>query len=182
MEITFMRHFETKGNIERRYVGTTDEDIIEKYIKEYPQVEMVFSSPLRRCRQTAHLIYPNAPVVVIEDLKETDFGEFEYKNYEELKSNKNYLRWLESNGELPFPNGENRTDFINRNVAAFLKCITMANHCEKISFVIHGGSIMAILSQFTINKNFYDFQIKNGCGFITKYENGGLQVMGELDG
>ncbi|MGE4214420.1 MAG: histidine phosphatase family protein [Anaerotignaceae bacterium] len=182
MEITFIRHFKTKGNLEKRYVGTTDENIIENEIKPiYPQADMIFSSPLLRCLQTARFIYGDTPICVEEDLTETDFGEFEYKNYEELKENKDYLRWLESNGEIPFPKGESRANFIKRSVEGFFKCIGKAQECEKITFVIHGGGIMAILSQLTDNKNFYNFQCKNGCGFITKYENGRFSVTGEIN-
>ena len=182
MEITFIRHFKTKGNLEKRYVGTTDEDIIKEEVKIiYPRADMVFSSPLERCLQTAILIYGNIPLFIEENLRETDFGEFEYKNYEELKENKEYLLWLESDGIVPFPNGESREDFIKRSLIGFYKCIEMANKCEKITFIVHGGSIMAILSQLTENKNFYDFQCGNGCGFIAKYENGMLRVIGEIN-
>jgi Fructose-2,6-bisphosphatase len=182
MKITFIRHFKTNGNIEKRYVGTTDEDIISQELKiKYPKAEMVFTSPLKRCLQTARVIYGDMPICIEENLREMNFGEFEYKNYEELKENKNYLCWLDSGGKIPFPKGENPEDFIKRSVAGFFKCIAKAQDCEKITFVIHGGSIMAILSQLTENRSFYDFQSKNGCGFITNYEYGRLVVTGEIN-
>lgn len=182
MEITFIRHFKTKGNLEKRYVGTTDEDIIEQEIKiGYPKADMVFSSPLKRCLQTSKLIYGNKPLCIEENLRETDFGKFEYKNYEELKENNDYLLWIESNGKIPFPNGEKLEDFIDRSVLGFYESVEKAKECEKITFIVHGGNIMAILCQLSDNKNFYDFQCGNGCGFITKYENGRLRVTGEIN-
>ncbi|MEA5082628.1 MAG: histidine phosphatase family protein [Lachnospiraceae bacterium] len=182
MEITFIRHFKTKGNLEKRYVGTTDEDIIEQEVRiGYPNADMVFSSPLKRCIQTAKVIYSDMSLCIEKELRETDFGEFEYKNYGELKDNKDYLLWLESNGIISFPNGERREDFIKRSVSGFYKCVEKAKECEKLAFIVHGGNIMAILSQLTDNKNFYDFQCGNGCGFITKYENGSLRVTGEFN-
>lgn len=182
MEITFIRHFKTKGNLEKRYVGTIDEDIVEQEVKiKYPKADMVFSSPLKRCIQTAKLIYGDVPMCIEENLRETDFGEFEYKNYEELKENKDYMLWIESNGIIPFPNGEGREDFIKRSVLGFYKCVEKAKEYEKITFVVHGGNIMAILSRLTDNKSFYDFQCGNGCGFITKYENGMIRVTGEIN-
>lgn len=36
------------------------------------------------------------------DFRECDFGIFEGKNYEELKENRDYQRWLDSGGVLPF--------------------------------------------------------------------------------
>lgn len=182
MEITFIRHFKTKGNLEKRYVGTTDEDIVKREVKiRYPKADMVFSSPFKRCIQTAKLIYANMPLCIEENLRETDFGEFEYKNYEELKGNREYLLWLESNGTIPFPKGESRENFIKRSVLGFYNCLEKAKECKKISFVVHGGNVMAILSQLTDNKNFYDFQCRNGCGFITRYENYSLSVTGEIN-
>ena len=53
MKIYLIRHGKTKGNLEERYIGRTDEPLCEagrenlkKY--QYPQVEMVFTSPMKR--------------------------------------------------------------------------------------------------------------------------------------
>ena len=64
-QIHLIRHAVTKGNLEGRYIGHTDEsvceegmaqlkDIMENY-GEYPQVDAVFSSPLKRCTETAKI-------------------------------------------------------------------------------------------------------------------------------
>ena len=52
---------------------------------EYPQVDAVFSSPLKRCTETAKVIYPDRNPIVLDDLREYDFGEFEGKTAEELQ-------------------------------------------------------------------------------------------------
>ena len=40
---------------------------------------------MMRCRETAEILFPGQVLCVQEGLQETDFGDFEYKNYEELK-------------------------------------------------------------------------------------------------
>ena len=89
--ITFIRHGKTAGNLTNCYIGVTDEPLIiegEDEIRKriYPEADIVFSSPLLRCIETAGLIYPNQKPVVIDELKETNFGRFEGKNYKDLSN------------------------------------------------------------------------------------------------
>lgn len=108
LKMLLIRHSQTEGNAKNRYIGTTDEPLNEAGIQLvsgvfYPEVETVFVSPLRRCVQTAEIIYPKHPLYPIEELSECDFGEFENKNYLELSDNPRYQEWVDSNGTLPFP-------------------------------------------------------------------------------
>ena len=98
MEITLIRHFMTQGNIERRYIGTTDEPLQpgQPVRRRYPAAGAVAVSPLRRCMETAERIYPDVKKYVCRELRECDFGMFENKNYEELKDHPDYQRWLDS--------------------------------------------------------------------------------------
>ena len=88
MKVYLIRHGMTKGNEEKRYVGgRTDEHISREGMlsllgKTYPKVQQVFVSPMRRCMETAALLYPGKEMTVIEEFRETDFGRFENKNYE----------------------------------------------------------------------------------------------------
>ena len=46
-----------------------------------------------------------------------------------------------------------------------------------MAFVVHGGTIMSILEAFAEEKkNYYDWQVKNGCGYVasTDCENGAI--------
>lgn len=155
MKIILIRHGMTEGNLKRRYIGTTDEDLINTdCLKgDYPKCERVVASPLKRCIQTAEYIYPNVDIEICDKLKECDFGDFENKSYEDLKDNPDYQKWLDSNGELPFPNGETHEDFKNRCKDGFFESLTERD----TAFVIHGGSIMAIMQKL-FGGNFYDYQ------------------------
>ena len=181
MKVILIRHFATKGNLEKRYVGITDEDILEASAKDYPECGVVFSSPLKRCVQTAKAIYGCSPVIHT-GLSETDFGKFEYRNFEELKNDSYYKRWIESGGKLPFPDGESMEEFSVRTVRAFYECIRAAENMKekRAAFVMHGGSIIAVLSTFT-GRCFYNFHVKNGGGYICGFENGRLSITGEIN-
>ena len=173
MNVCLIRHSKTKGNLRKAYIGSTDEDILEFSVSDdnkklYPLADCVFSSPLKRCRRTAEIIYPNALIVTEENLRECDFGEFENKNFDDLKNNKNYQKWIDSNGITPFHGGEDGTDFRNRCVTAFLNVLEISEkkNYNNISIVAHGGTIMAILEHFyKPHKAFYCWQAENLNGF-----------------
>ena len=64
MKLIFIRHGKTAGNLERRYIGRTDEPLCDEGIaeilgKEYHDADIVVASPMKRCVQTAELIYPH---------------------------------------------------------------------------------------------------------------------------
>lgn len=175
MQIFFIRHGSTAGNLERRYVGTTDEALTAEAVRELrlrrgslPVPDVVFVSPLQRCMQTAKILFPEAQKVTLPGLRECDFGEFEYKNYEELRGCKVYQSWIDSGGTTGFPGGESREEFTKRCCAAFeTGCReAMQQGAKRAAFVVHGGTIMAILDKYSIpHKDYFDWQVKNGGGF-----------------
>lgn len=87
----------------------------------FPKAGQVFSSPMIRCLETAEILYPGLQPIVIPEWEEIDFGDFEYKNFQELQNSKAYQSWLASNGTLPFPRGESREDFCLRCRKGFWK-------------------------------------------------------------
>ena len=183
MQILWIRHGKTLGNVQRRYVGRTDEGLTDeaKLCLQKKQVLMqdlcvqteggrnpgkwyhagafvpdyVYSSPMMRCRETAEILFPGQVLCVQEGLQETDFGDFEYKNYEELKENPAYQAWIDSGGQMMVPNGESGAGFRHR--------------------CCHGGTIMSVLERYgRPEKSFYEWQIANGCGILTEtIEEGG---------
>lgn len=178
IKIVMIRHFATEGNLQKRYIGVTNEPICEcqkdgtnPFI--YPNVQGVFASPLLRCQQTARLIYPYIPLYCCNDFRECDFGEFENKNYIELKDNKNYQTWIHSNGALPFPGGENPEHFKARTNEEFYKVLQMSIKLgyKAIALIVHGGTIMSILERYAAQKReFYSWNVENGNGYIGEFD------------
>ena len=176
MKIYMIRHGATKGNIEHRYVGITDEPILPEVVreiyldklkyKELNKVKKVYVSPMLRCRETARLIFPKASLIEVEDFRECDFGEFEYKNYEELNGDSRYQHFIDTEGREGFPGGEGRDEFIERCANAFRKLLEQESDTA-VAMVVHGGTIMSILDKFSEpHKDYYLWQVKNLCGYV----------------
>ena len=172
MKWILVRHGLTQGNLEGRYIGCrTDEELCDQGIAQLkalrlPPVRHVFTSPMRRCLESAKILYPDVPAEIITDFRECHFGAFENKNYEELKEREDYLRWLSSGGTLPFPGGESQASFRARCVRAFEQ-LKRQNFQEDCALIVHGGTIMAIMHHFARpSGNYYDFQLRNGEGYI----------------
>ena len=172
MKWILIRHGKTRGNLEGRYIGfRSDETLCPEGIEElkqgtYPAVRRVYASPMRRCLETAALLYPDVPVEVVPDFWECDFGEFEGKNYAELNGRGDYQAWIDSGGELPFPGGESRMEFAARCLEAYQEIRKKAPQ-EDCALIVHGGTVMAIMEKYALPPgSFYDYQVPNGCGFI----------------
>lgn len=180
--LVFIRHGQTQANKERRYLGKKDESLLEsgkevllsyKEQNIYPTVEYLFTSPMKRCVETANILYPELCPVVIPEWEEMDFGRFENKNYEELKDDIQYQAWLESGGVLDFPEGESREKFILRCNRGFMRiCDVVRQDIESdrsksvwVGMIVHGGTIMALLSLYG-EKQYFDYQVLNGRGYI----------------
>ena len=175
IEIVLIRHSYTKMNEEHRYLGKKDESLSElgKELAMSKQIYTdlgVFSGPMKRCVETANLIFNNKDIIEIPEWTEIDFGDFEGKNYNELKGNPDYKRWIDSGGTIAFPNGERREDFISRSKCGFDNVIeymrTRTGFCEdgscsvhKVYSVLHGGNIMAIMYSL-LGGDYFDYQVK----------------------
>ena len=157
-DMALIRHGMTPGNEEHRYIGRTDEPLSQKGREQlltlqkkgvYPAAACVAASPLERCRQTAELLYPGQAPCVFDQFREMDFGAFEGHNYEELKADVRYQAWIDSNGTLPFPQGESREQFQRRCVEGFCELLKEVWTREKLpaslALIVHGGTIMALL-------------------------------------
>ena len=190
MRIVFIRHGTTQSNIEKRFVGITDDPLCDFGIRElcanvqkkiYPEVSTVISSPLQRCIQTAELIYPDKSLCLDTDLQECHFGDFEGKNHNDLCNNADYQRWLSAEERTGFPNGETYAKFKERCIKGVLRNIERFKECDSLAFVTHGGTIMTVLETLARpKKGFYDYILQNGCGYLCRFANGILQVTEEI--
>ena len=176
MKILFIRHGLTKGNLEKRYIGTTDEPLCDDGIaalkmQKYPQCEVLICSPMKRCIQTAELIYPLQDYLLEAELRECSFGDFEGKNYTELSENADYQRWIDSGGELSFPNGESSQNFRKRCISAFESMVSRYKKVGSAAFIVHGGTIMSILEKYAVpHRDYFDWHCENGHGYICKWD------------
>ena len=159
VDLTLIRHGQVQANIEKRYIGSTDMSLtvngmksLEKLNKAqiYKTPDYLFCSPMSRCKMTCDILFPDKVYTVIDEFHEMDFGSFEMKNYQELKDNAYYQRWIDSNGTIAFPEGESRQEFVLRCMSGFDKMLSKTCCC------VESDSIRLINSPLKItidNKN-----------------------------
>lgn len=172
MKVILIRHGKTPGNEEGRYIGETDESLsrqgereLQEMRERCPRAELLFSSPMKRCIETASILYPELSPLLLPELRERSFGRYEGKNYQELERDDAYQGWLRSGGSLPFPDGEREEEVRERILRGFRKIerILREQSAEDTAAAVitHGGVVMTLLSEKR-GGNFYDYQIKNG--------------------
>lgn len=178
LKIWLIRHGMTEGNRYQRYIGVTDEPLCEEGREllrkfTYPKQQAVFVSPLKRCLETAAILFDDPKVRIIDQLAECDFGEFENKNYKELSGDPRYQEWIDSNGILAFPGGESKEECAVRNLEGFQRAVTacIREEITEAALVVHGGTIMNIMEQYVLpKKEFYEWHVGNGCGYLVELD------------
>lgn len=193
INLTLIRHGKTPSNREHRYLGVTEEALsgegrkqleilAEKDILKKPW--LLFISPMLRCQESAGILFPGRKAYPIEEWREMNFGAYEGKNYEDLKNDSYYQKWIDSNGTLPFPEGESQQEYIKRCHRGLLTATKIIqkeiaenqiaeSQPRNITAVVHGGTIMALL-HILAGGNYFDYQVKNGGGYCCK-----LRLCGE---
>ena len=182
MKILFIRHGLTAGNLEKRYIGSTDEPLCSEGIAQLKELklqdcEAVICSPMKRCIQTAEILFHHSGYLTAEELRECDFGDFEDMNYKELSENADYQKWIDSGGTLPFPKGEAPQDFCRRCVKAFDSIVKEYDAAVSIAFVVHGGTIMSILEKYAVpHRDYFDCHCENGHGYVCRWNGSELVI------
>ena len=74
IQLIFIRHGATAGNLEKRYIGSTDEPLcdvgvaqVEALRKHNFQADFLYVSPMRRTLQTAELLFPEMFHTIVEN-------------------------------------------------------------------------------------------------------------------
>ena len=84
MKLYVVRHGETMENVNNCLVGRINSSLTEKGIEQAKKVsdyfknkkiDLIVSSPLDRCRQTASIISNNVPIIYSDSLLGRDHGE-----------------------------------------------------------------------------------------------------------
>lgn len=178
INLIFIRHGATQGNLEKRYIGTTDEPLSDIGIKQCHilkekniDVDLVFVSPMIRAVQSAEIIFPDRVYKIIDDFKEINFGLFEGKTADELSSDEKYIEWVDSYCQSSIPCGESICDFKKRCCNGFERIINTIPDGHTAAFVVHGGVIMSVFEKFEKSKKgFYDYHISNGSAIVCEYD------------
>lgn len=172
-----IRHGITQGNLDGKYIGQTDLGLCPEgrhtiellHADEvYPEVDKVYSSPLARCLETAEIIYPDQKLMIVDEVCEMNFGEFEGKTADQLKDLREYADWLRGGADAAPPNGEKFGDFQLRCIEGLDTIFSDMMRCglDSAACITHAGVITNLLCGFGLPKGRpKDFMCAPGEGF-----------------
>ncbi len=178
-KLHLIRHGLTEGNLQGLYMGSgTDSPLCRQGIErleylcntfDYPWVEKLYVSPMKRTIQTAEIIYPDKDYTIVADMRECHFGEFEGRTFTELMTkDPNFATWLDPKSNYCPVGGEASADFAQRVVMALDDILMdmMKNGIHDAAVVTHGGVIAMLLTILAFpRKPTSEWTSDNGCGF-----------------
>ena len=137
--VELIRHGETEQQAQGRYQGAVDVPLSGEGRRKlsagreslstdgiYRDPAVVYVSPLKRARETASILFPEAVQVVIPGFSEMNFGKFEGRNYKEMEKDPDYRAWVDGMCLGKCPGGESREEFCARTCEAFLEVLRQA--------------------------------------------------------
>lgn len=175
--IHFIRHGSIDDILAGKYIGTTDAPLSDRgrmdlrkldYEYKYPGTQVVFTSPLKRCTETAKILYPEQKPLVIDNLSECNFGEWEGKTADELKNDPDFKKWLAGDSSVKPPRGESNADFTRRVCKMFESIVEglMKTGTTESVIVTHGGVIMTLLAVYGLPQaKPFEWTMDNGFGY-----------------
>ena len=183
LRLHLLRHGLTQGNLDGLYIGHTDVPLCEqgreqllqmKQTYVYPTCKFIISSPLKRCLETAELLFPDVKPLVMEGLIECDFGAFDGRSAAELHEKQPLFdRWLTGDPEVAPPFGESNAAFAKRVCETFRKIVEglLKTGADDVYIITHGGVLLAILSNFGIPEAApTDWLTPSGCGYTMRID------------
>jgi broad specificity phosphatase PhoE len=156
-----MRHGETVGNAERRYLGKSESpltpageatcaamaDWLAAMDAQCP-IDRIYTSPRQRTRQAADRASARLarPVTVSDHLQEMDFGIFDGLTAEEAEvgAPEIWQRWMAAFAHYRLPGGESADD-VRTRVQAFINGVRARGEAS-IAVITHGGVARCLLT------------------------------------
>ena len=118
-------------------------------------LEAIYSSPLRRARETAQAVSQNhprdaLPVQVVPELYEMDYGRFVGRTYEEVQGEMDQVldAWRLGFVDQPFPGGESAL-LAQHRVRPFLDRVRGQAEGEDVAVVAHGRINRVLVATLT---------------------------------
>lgn len=153
--LILIRHGQTDYNLEKRYCGFSDPPLNAQGIWQAEKladrlnglkIDKVYSSDLKRARQTAEIVFRDILIEKSTDFREMNFGIFEGLGYEMIIKEYPHLysEWINSPAKIKIPGGEGLID-LKRRVLEKLASILSVHVDDTIAIVSHAGPIRVIL-------------------------------------
>ena len=158
MQIVLVRHGATDWNLQGRCQGASDRDLSDVGVRQAEQtadllsnesIQAVYSSDLRRARQTAERISQrhNLTVMIEENVRELDHGALEGLTFNEIKQNYSEFlaRWRTEPAEIQVPGGERLIDVAERAWQGVNRIVERHPAARSVVIVSHNFPILGIV-------------------------------------
>jgi probable phosphoglycerate mutase len=158
--IVLVRHGDVEGISPQRFRGRRDVDLsalgvrqaratAQRIAKQW-EPKIVYTSPLRRCAQTAEAIAAacGAPSAPLDDLNDLHYGDWEWRTHEEVRAQWPALfeRWLVAPHLMRFPGGESLQELVAR-ASNVLRLVYERHPQQTVVVVGHSAGNRALLLQ-----------------------------------
>jgi len=149
-EIIFIRHSSLSvprgicygfSNIDVSINFSNEADKLKRNLNGF-KPDLVISSPLQRCVKLAAKMF-DSDLEINQGLKEVNYGDWEGKQWEEIKVKGDNL-WMYANTSNQPPNGESFAELKDRVVNQLDSILNRKE--DKIAVICHGGVMRSILS------------------------------------
>ena len=179
--LTLVRHGESEANVRHMLSGWLDVNLTDKGRREleilrntvkYPASEIYFSSPLKRCIETSHILFPDAEPIVRDDFREINFRSMEgwiLSSKEEIDAY--FESWIE---DEPYIDEETISDVMERGSEAILRTVRECRDkgLHSATIVMHSGIMRSsVVALFNLDKSaFLEMSVPNGLGYILEFD------------
>lgn len=179
--LTLVRHGESEANVRHMLSGWLDVNLTDKGRREleilrntvkYPASEIYFSSPLKRCIETSHILFPDIEPIVRDDFREINFRSMEgwiLSSTEEIDTY--FESWVE---DEPYIDEETISDVMARGSEAILRTVRECRDkgLHSATIVMHSGIMRSsVVALFNLDKSaFLEMSVPNGLGYILEFD------------
>jgi broad specificity phosphatase PhoE len=179
-DLILIRHGESLLGRARRYAGHRDTPLspegklqIAKLRGRFRRLrpDVVVSSDLRRCRQTAALLAPGARIEASARLRELDFGDWDGLTSTTCRRRdpRRFDRWMRDPWSVRPPRGEKLAQLWTR-VRDYVSDLARRHSGETVAIVTHAGPIRALLA--SAPEEFWDNTVPVGALFTIRWTAG----------
>ncbi len=173
MKLWLIRHGLTRLGEEKRYQGALDDGLSDRGRAELKRADFtpprVYVSPMRRAGETAAILFPDSEQILVPDLREMDFGDFEGRAWWEMENDAAYRAWVDGGCTGRCQDGEDRAGFSSRVIQAMEALLKSRE--DELVIVAHGGTQMAVLERWgKPAREYYRWQTGCGCGWELNWD------------
>ncbi len=179
--IFLLRHGQTRGSVEKRYIGKTDVRLDQTGLEQagywrqaFASIDLtaVYVSSLSRCRKTAEIIADGRPITIDAALDEIDLGTWDGKTFDHIRENMpdQYERRGCAMDTFRPEGGESFHDLSCRTLPFFQRL--SASTSGNILAVTHAGVIRTVLCHIKkmALKDLFNIKVSYGDLFVIAYK------------